>query len=128
MRKDRRDGSVGVVTESITPAVKSVFPRTRPRPGKCLAVVATPAEAMPAINAVPCVPLLTGSDPNCRSSAPIGALLLAVPAGTTSCTGARLRFTPAARSSRPHPAAAPRSVLAGHEPWVSADGIGEKPG
>ncbi len=105
-----------------------MLPATRPRPGKCLAVVATLADAMPSMNAAPCAPLLAGSEPNCRSSSPTGAFVLAPPAGTTSITGARSRFTPAARSSPPHPAAAARSADTDHVPWVTADGMTENPG
>ena len=80
------------------------------------------------MKAAPCAPLLAGSEPNCRSSAPIGALDAAVPAGTTSMTGARSRLTPAARSSVPQPAADCRSVLAGQPPCSSADGMVANPG
>jgi len=62
------------------------------------------------MNAAPCAPLPAGVEPNCLSSAPIGAFDAAVAAGTTSITGARSKFTPAARSSRAQPAAAERSV------------------
>src|ERR1700739_5168886 len=99
-RNDPRLGSLGVVTLSTTSAVKSVFPVTRPSPGKCLADVATPAEALPVMNAAPCGPLPAGVEPNCLSRDPIGAFDAAVAAGTTSITGARAKFTPAARSSR----------------------------
>src|SRR5579863_1663811 len=127
-RNDPRSGSFGVVTLSTTLAVKSVFPVTRPSPGKCLAAVATPAEAIPVMNAAPCAPLPAGVEPNSLSSAPIGAFDAAVAAGTTSITGARSKFTPAARSSRAQTAAAERSVAVDQVPWVSADGITEKPG
>jgi hypothetical protein len=80
------------------------------------------------MNAAPCAPLVAGSKPNSRISAPIGALAAAVASGTTSMTGARFRLTPAARRSVPHCAAAARSVPGGQPPWTSADGIAAKPG
>jgi hypothetical protein len=46
-RKESRSGSSGVVTESTTLEVTSVFPVTRPNPGKCLATVVTPALSIP---------------------------------------------------------------------------------
>ena len=88
----------------------------------------TPAAAIPWINAAPCSPLVTGSEPNCRSSAPIGALPAAVAGGTTSMTGARSRLTPAARRSVPQPVAAARSVLGDQVPCTSADGMVANPG
>ena len=94
-----------MVTVSTTPELKSVLPRTRPSPGKCLAVVATPAWAIPRRNATPCAATVPGSWPNSRCSAPIGAFCWSVPGGTTSITGARFRLTPACRSTRPQPAA-----------------------
>ena len=42
-RNGRRNGSVLVVTSSTTPPVVSVLPLARPRPGKCLMLVATRA-------------------------------------------------------------------------------------
>ena len=45
----QRGESVAVVTESTTSEVKSVFPMTRPSPGKCLITDATPAAAIPSI-------------------------------------------------------------------------------
>ena len=45
---------------SVTPAVVSVLPRTRPRPGKCLTEVATPADAIPVRKAVPWVATVAG--------------------------------------------------------------------
>ena len=72
-----------------------MLPRTRPSPGKCLAVVATPAWPMPRRNATPCAAAVPGSWPNSRCSAPIGAFCWSVPGGTTSITGARSRLTPA---------------------------------
>ena len=47
-RKESRYGSSAVVTVSTTSEVKSVFPVTRPSPGKCLTTDATPAAAIPA--------------------------------------------------------------------------------
>ncbi len=57
---DLRYGLFGPVVVSTTPEVKSVLPITRPRPGKCLAVVATPACFMPRMNAAPWAPLVWG--------------------------------------------------------------------
>jgi len=86
VRNDLRYELFGPVTVSTTPEVKSVLPTTRPGPGKCLAVVATPACFMPWMNATPWVPVVCGSWPNSRCSAPIGAFWLAVALGTTSIT------------------------------------------
>ena len=83
---------------------------------------------MPSMNATPCSPLVCGSDPNSRSSSPIGAFVDAVPAGTVSITGARLRLTPAACSWLPQVSAWVRSALVVQPPWTSADGITSKPG
>ena len=105
-----------------------MLPTTRPSPGKCLATDATPAEAIPSMNATPCSPLACGSDPNSRSSCPIGAFVDAVPAGTVSITGARLRLTPAACSWLPQIDAWLRSALVVQLPWTSADGITSNPG
>ncbi len=50
-----------MVTVSTTPAEKSVLFVTRPRPGKCLAVVATPALVIPAMKAAAWLPAVSGS-------------------------------------------------------------------
>src|SRR3984957_9413937 len=123
-----RYGSSTVVTVSITLALKSVFPRTRPSPGKCLAVVASPAWAMPRMNATPWLPTTAGVGPNSRISCPMGAFWLVSAAGTTSMTGAKLRLTPAARNSLPQVRARPRSPAGGSMPCGTALGIVEKPG
>ena len=125
---DLRYGFFGPVTVSTTPEVKSVLPTTLPRPGKCLAVVATPACFMPRMNAAPWAPLVCGVWPNSRCSAPIGAFELAVALGTTSITGARSRLTPAERSSRPQAAACRCSSVVDSCPWARAGGISAKPG
>src|ERR1700722_17802405 len=123
-----RYGSSTVVTVSITLALKSVFPRTRPSPGKCLAVVASPPWAMPRMNATPWLPTTAGVGPNSRISCPMGAFWLVSAAGTTSMTGAKLRLTPAARNSLPQVRARPRSPAGGSMPCATALGIVEKPG
>ena len=127
-RNDRRYGSSSVVVVSTTWAVKSVLPVTRPSPGKCLAVVATPADCMPRMNAAPWRPVVTGSWPNSRWSAPMGWFSASVPGGTTSMTGAKFRLTPAEASWRPHSAASARSAGGAMVPWSSALGIVENPG
>ena len=71
-RNEARSGSSGVVTESTTFAVKSVLPITRPRPGKCFAVVVTPALAIPCKKATPWAPTVAGSFPYSRLRTPIG--------------------------------------------------------
>ena len=117
-----------MVTVSTTPALKSVFPRTRPSPGKCLAVVASPAAVMPWMNATPWLATTAGVWPNSRISCPMGAFWLVSATGTTSMTGAKLRLTPAARSSSPQVRARPRSCAGGSIPCATALGIVEKPG
>src|SRR5664279_1679153 len=47
---------------------------------------------------------------------------------TVSMTGARLTFTPARRTWRPHTAASDVKVAAGQAPWARAVGIRENPG
>ena len=86
------------MTVSVTAAVKSVLPTTRPSPGKCLAVVAIPAVFMPPMKAATWLATVDGVWPYSRLSLPIGAFVASVPGGTTSATGARLTLTPAARS------------------------------
>ena len=46
-RNGAMSGEVRVVTVSLTPAVVSVLAATCPSPGKCLAVIASPADRMP---------------------------------------------------------------------------------
>src|SRR3984885_6099195 len=58
----------------------------------------------------------------------MGAFWLVSAAGTTSMTGAKLRLTPAARSSLPHVRASPCSSAGGSMPCATALGIVEKPG
>ena len=62
-RNGARYPSSEVVTSSTTAAVKSVFPVTRPSPGKCLPVVAMPASAIPFMNAIACALTVAGSWP-----------------------------------------------------------------
>ena len=59
-RNGARYASFAVVTSS-TAEVKSVFPVTRPRPGKCFPVVAMPASFMPRMNAMACALTVAGS-------------------------------------------------------------------
>ena len=133
--RDRRRGTTpgrgrpAVVTLSTTSAVKSVLPVTRPRPGKCLAAVATPASAIPRDEGRAvrrrCSPGRSRTPCRARRSA---RWTPPSPAGTTSMTGARSRLTPAARSSLPQPAADCAACSAGQLPWVSADGMVANPG
>ena len=58
----------------------------------------------------------------------MGAFWLAYAAGTTSMTGAKLRLTPAARSSSPQVRARPRSSAGGSMPCATALGIVANPG
>ena len=51
----------------------SVFARTRPRPGKCLSVVMTPADCAAWTIVATSRATASGAEPYCRSSAPIGA-------------------------------------------------------
>src|SRR5579859_1027227 len=122
-----RYGSWRVVTVSTTALVKSVLPSTRPRPGKCFAVVPTPAARIPAMKAATWLATVAGSCPYSRSSSPIGAFWSSVPGGTTSATGARSRLTPAVLSSRPQVVAAACSWSGDMLPCVRADGTTAKP-
>ena len=128
VRKASRYGSSAVVVESMTPAAVSVLPVTRPRPGKCLSVVAMPACAMPLTTAEPWLPTVAGSCPYSRWSAPIGWFVASAPGGTTSITGAKLRLMPAVASSPPHWDASACRTAGERLPCSSADGIVENPG
>src|SRR5436190_873398 len=127
-RNGAKYGSPGVVTESTTPAETSVLPTTRPSPGKCLAEVATLAPAMPFRNADPWLETVAGLWPYSRWSAPMGWFCDSVPGGTTSITGAKFMFTPAAESSRAHSVASARRLEGLIVPWTTALGIVENPG
>ncbi len=65
-----------------------------PRPGKCFATAAIPAPSIPLIIAVPKEATISGSSPNALTPM-IGLFLLVF----TSSTGAKIMFTPSARSS-----------------------------
>src|SRR6478735_1369159 len=125
-RNGRRYGEWRVVG-SVTPFAVSVLPVALPRPGKCLTLVSTPAAFMPRTNADTRDPTCAGVYPYSRSYRPIGWFLRAFFLGTTSATGARSRFTPAARSWPAHACARDRSVAALRRPCFSAVGIREKP-
>src|SRR5919202_2130540 len=107
---------VRVVTVSFTPDEVSVLAVTWPRPGKCLAVVATSAERIPRRNAEPLSATTEGVCPYSRSYCPIGGLEAAEAAGTVSITGARLTSTPERRTWRPQVRALAVSVASDHVP------------
>src|SRR3954453_6380976 len=86
-------GSAAVVVASMTIAVVSVLPVTRPSPGKCLRVPRTPAPDRPATTVPAAAPTAAGVLPYWRENTPTGAFVCSVPAGTTSATGARSRVT-----------------------------------
>src|SRR5919199_4468914 len=65
---------VRVVTVSFTPDEVSVLAVTWPRPGKCLAVVATSADRIPRRNAEPLSATTEGVCPYSRSYRPIGGV------------------------------------------------------
>ena len=105
-----------------------MLPCTRPSPGKCLAVGATPWAAIPVANASPCPATEPGVKPYSRPYTPIGAFRRAAPGlGTVSSTGARFMFTPARRSCRAHRPAAFRSRPGLHDPCSTAEGIRARP-
>ena len=87
----------------------------------------TPCAARPSTTVPAAATTASAVPPYCRSNAPTGGLALSVPAGTTSTTGARSRFTPAPSSAAPRRSASPASWSAGSAPWSSADGSGSKP-
>src|SRR3954454_16673954 len=120
--------SSAVVTQSVTPAVVSVFWCTRPSPGKCLSVAVTSARARPSITVPTAVPTLSGLLPYWRSKAPTGVLPASVPAGTTSATGARARFRRASRSAVPMPWARAARSAGDSALWCSAEGSRSNPG
>src|SRR6476661_3317574 len=107
--------------------VTSVLPVTRPNPGKCLTVAATPPARMPARKAPTIVETRAGSLEYCRSYCPTGPLARPTEVGTVSATGARLTLMPARRSSAPQRVAS--AVRFEGEPWswTRADGIRLKP-
>jgi hypothetical protein len=117
-----------VVTSSVTPVLTSVFPRTRPSPGKCLTVAVTPAAARPSTTVPAADATSSGMLPYWRPKAPTGSLPAAVPAGTTSATGARSRFTPASRKAAPIRPARADSSAGGSAACCRADGRRSKPG
>src|SRR5882757_237487 len=116
-----------VVFESTTFATSSVLPVTRPRPGKCFSTVDTWDARIPSVKAMTCEPTVAAVEPKLRRSAPIGGLLPAVPAGTTSATGARSMLTPACFSCPPHFFVADFSQDVEWVPCASAEGIEENP-
>ena len=95
--------------------------------GSAWRAIATPGLGHPRMNATPCSPLACGSAelPVKRADRRVRG---AVAAGTTSITGARLRLTPAARSSLPQVRACARSGLVGQRSLRAALGITSKPG
>ena len=78
---------------SIRTAAASVLTSAAPKPGKCLAVAATPPRCRPRTKRVPYTATCAGLVPKPRPSA------ASAPSGRgTSSTGARSTFMPAARS------------------------------
>ena len=65
-RNGAMSADVRVVTVSVTPAVVSVLPVTRPSPGKCFAVIARPDAFMPLRNVVPLSATTAGVYPYSR--------------------------------------------------------------
>ena len=122
-RKGAMSADVRVVTRSVTPAVVSVLPATRPSPGKCLAVRARPVDRIPRTKAVPFSATTAGVWPNSRWKRPIGAFVDANDADTVSMTGARLTLTPARRTWLPQAVALRVRPASVNVPWVRAVGI-----
>src|SRR3954471_8306871 len=120
--------SPAAVVPSTTSAAVSVFCCTRPSPGKCLSVAVTPCAARPSITAPAAPTTASAVLPYCRSRAPIGGLAASVPAGTTSATGARSRFTPASWRGAPVRSASADRSAGGRVPWTRAEGIASNPG
>ena len=100
-----------------------MFCSTRPRPGKCLSVAATPCSSSAVVAATTCSPTASGSVPKPRSRPPTGSLAPPSAGSTTSATGARATWMPSAERSSPMLVYASVVASTPCAPSSSADGV-----